>query len=273
MKTLLTAFIIAFSLFRASLVLAQDYAPDYNYTLALIASLNSQSTITHENSADTIHVIMSAFIYYGSASDQFKKAMFTVRRSRVSKEIQAAEPAEARLLSLMYATRTKVPDNLTDDDLKFWIGKDGKWVVRNAGKPMKNQSLSRKQFEALENFPPDAAASLVDSICAPWFETGPLPYGASDTTWASDSLWSIYFHARKVEFARRSIVVRLLAEEGNVTIPTNTQAVFVWSGMPSISIPLPPVTWSKKDAPKLVKLLGNSFYREAAQRKLSSLQN
>ena len=96
-------------------------------------------------------------------------------------------------------------------------------------------------------------------------------YEDTDTSWASQSLWQIYRDARTVELAKRSAVVKLLAIQGYVSVPTSTYAYFVYSGSPEVYIYLDHADWSADDVPALRRLAGNPYYAAAAQRQLSAM--
>lgn len=194
----------------------------------------------------------------------------------------ALTPSDGNLLQLLYYTRQSVvPAFITDDQLRGLIGGKngtGAAIKSSMSKFWNNQNISNNFIECLEGFPSAQAAVLVDVISATWYRGSAGVYEKTITSWASQSCWQIYHDGREVELAKRSAVVKLLANQGYLTLPTVTYAQFIWSQgyygydkWPDIPIYWDTVSWSQADIPDLTRLLSNPYYSAAAQVELNAL--
>jgi hypothetical protein len=202
----------------------------------------------------------------------YKQEVFEGMKKGMSRKIAATANtgADRILFLLLYDSLVRVPDNETDESLGFLAGNGGKKIKNDASK--KPRSVPMSQIQDLENYPPEEMANILSVVSLPCFSHGPMPYGAYTTTWASESLAYAYFDIREVGFAKRSVMLRLLAEKRIIQIPKSTQVYFEWSGVPSVPITLDPLpTWSKKDIGPLKKLLRNPLYWQMAYDKLNEI--
>jgi len=194
--------------------------------------------------------------------------------AKILKQAAAAEyPANGDLLKLLfYSRQNTVAVFITDAGLKSLVGAHGGSILYAERGFWKNKDINQTNvIRALEGYPPATAVVLVDVISRTWYRAGTQNYEDIDTSWASQSLWQIYCDVREVELAKRSTVVKLLAFEGYLEIPTVTYAEFDWSGWASTPIYLDTVSLSSADIPDLTRLTTNPYYGVMATKALQSL--
>lgn len=244
----------------------------YEDALASIHDLRTNRvimTVTVAPIIDTICVDMLEF--WSDAAGLKQEIVRGVTPSKVGKWRSAAYAPEGDILALIYATRQGVPDNFTDVRLKGVVAGHGAMVKRNTERLWKSKSITTNELQAIEIYEPSIAAEWVYVITDPWYISRRLPVGASSGTWASDSYRNVVQNIRLAEFAKRSVVVKLLANMGEITISPTVDAQFIYSGWPDVVINISFTLWSQDDVPELNRLLANPHYHDAAQAELNAL--
>jgi len=270
---------------------AQAYL-SYDQTIGLIKTFDSGKHYTNGLTLDLIiqGMVDNDLYDYNSPylssylTEGLKKRLIGGKSSeKIKKEAAAAEyPADGQLLELLYYTRQSGPQAfITDDDLRRKIGGKngtGAAIKKSIVKLWKNKDITTNLIECLEGYPPETASLLADIIARTYYSDAAGTYENTDTSWASESLWSIYRAARLVELAKRSVVVKLLADNGYLQIPTVAYAEFEWSQgyygydkWPDVPIYLDPVVWTEDDVPGLQRLLGNPDYAVWAAEQLARM--
>jgi hypothetical protein len=197
-------------------------------------------------------------------------------RKRAEELAGLLDPADGALFMLLYYTRQGVPDNLTDVGLHRAVAGKGHGLINRTVKDFfADQPITPDMYNALVNYPPALTVEYLDVLCNPWFAVGPKPYGAphGQETYASDSYFSVAYAIRQVEFARQSVVVRLLDYMGLISIPTSVDAQFEFSGAADVTIQLSPATLTADDIPALENLVNDPNYGVAAQMAIEDLQS
>ncbi len=228
------------------------------------------NSVAPDYPAGQASAIIRQLIQTPGYAGRYKQGLFSdVKRSSVRKlAATATNKTDQSLFLMLYDTRAIVPDNLTDDGLTAIVD-NTKSFKKRAMQPCKRATAH--QIRTLEGFPPQEVAALYEAVSAPFFSVGTKPSGASSTTWASESLWHGCQAAGKAELVRKSVILKLLADQQVIHVPESMNIVFAWSHSPTITITLDPISWTKSDIPKLKKLLSNPYYGEAAQRQITLL--
>ena len=243
----------------------------YEQTISLIQVYNAEKHYSVATNGLMLDLIIQGFIDNANdtLSEGLKKRLdagLTVAKLKQDVSV-AADADTGALLDLLYNTRESIPLFISDKDLLDLVG--GK---KGTGTMLIKGIINYwNMYESLEDFEPSEATKLVEVVAKPWFNSTLPVYETSDPSWASRSLQKIYTDARTVELAQKSVVVKLLANMGCITIPAYTEADFAYSGWPSIAINLPAVNWSVSDVPELRHLTANSYYGEAAIVELKAL--
>lgn len=179
---------------------------------------------------------------------------------------------EGRLFYLLYLSRqvTGPRANLSDKALLNLTKDGGLRLVGSVRRQWaKKPELSNDYYtDVLHCYNTNTAVTFVDVIAQPyWVHPARIPELTVPTP-ASRALWQIYHDIRLVEFARRSVAVKLLNDCGVICIPTVTYA-----GMRPIY--LDPVGWSEYDVPGLRRIIDDGWsdpwFCNAARAKLQSL--
>jgi len=276
MRNTLRTFIVSAVLFAGLnlSVMAQSYP--YDRTIGLIHTYTTMREYTTNVSGPILHYIINGMIdHYGESSEGLKLRLVRhLSAGKVRKmQVAALEPREGKLLRLLYATRQS-PVNyfITENRLAKLFGTAGGRI--NTAQRHFWDRIDQDLIDVLEEYPPKVSEILVSVIAQPFFSGIRHPdtrYETAMTSWASDSLWEVYFAFRRVELARRSLPVRLMAEKGMVEIPEHAEAYFRWSGKPSrwFTFNLPRI--SASDAPALIALKDNQYYGALAREKMTDL--
>ena len=257
----------------------------YSQTIALIAAFNKDKTYSAQTTGSTLNLII-----YGMADNDYLflseglKFRLGQNISLAKVKLEAAGALnvyEGNFLLLQYYTRHNIPPNLEDTALRSRVGGvhgQGTSIKVSMANMWKSRNITTNLIQCLEGFDPQTAANLVNVVCRPWYSPSAKVYENTDPTWASESLLYIYTDVNTVEVAKRSVVVKLLAEQGYIQIPTYTYAYFTWSVQtfgyakwPDIYIYLDPVNWSASDIPSLKRLVNNPNYSAAARSALQYL--
>jgi hypothetical protein len=257
----------------------------YSQTVTLIGTFDKEKQYVESTTGPILDLIIQGMIDNDGVylAEGLKwRLVGNISSTRVKNGAAAAEyPDDGKLLELLFYTGQSVPAFITDADLRSRVGGikgNGTAIKKSVESFWKNKDITTNLIECLEGYPPETAAVLVDVISRTWYSGVAKIYENTDVSWASESLWAIYHDVREVELAKRSVVVKLLAENGYIEIPTVTYAEFIWSQgeygyakWPDIAIDLDPVTWSEADVPDLQRLLGNPYYRSFAQSLLTNM--
>ncbi len=269
----LVAAVVTMSL--AMPTLGQTPAYTYHEIISLITNLHAQKVVTSNTVSGAIGHIVQGLIDHHSSGGTIKRNLFLrVKASVLKKEFKAADPEHGELLRLLYYSKQEVPYFITDRNLKSRVPKKGKSLRARIARNMGSKNIVSR-LHLLEDYNPQDAAALVEVIAQPWYSRS-KSWGDDidpNPSWASTSLWTIYHQARLAELAKRSVLIRLLTEEGLVPLPDSVDAYFTWSGMPNITIDLRFVHWTDKDRPELERLLTNSRYSAFAQRQLDRMNS
>lgn len=248
----------------------------YDGVISLISTFESQwkYNTPEANSVELSNIYKGMIMNNdtGGSEGLKKRLVGSLSTARMKLQCSAVgDTNEGQLLALMYYTRqSPVPAFIEDTGLRSRVGKNGTGILKSEDTFWKNPEIA-DCITALEAYPPQTAAILVQVIAKTWYQGSAKIYEDTYTSWASESLWQIYDDIRTVELARHSAVVKLLANEGLVTLPTVTYADFIYSGWQPIPIDIPPATWTGADLAELVRLLGNPYYKLAAQRQLTNM--
>ncbi|KND49921.1 MAG: hypothetical protein AB197_00215 [Parcubacteria bacterium C7867-002] len=231
---------------------------------------------TPQWSGPMLHYILNGMVdHYGESSEglKFRLVRNISKRKVLKMAAGASDPREGKLLQLLYATRqSPVNHFITDDRLAKLFGTAAGRITTAQTHFWKR--IDQDLIDVLEEYPPEVMEILVYVIAQPFYSGIRHPdthYESATTSWASQSLWEVYNSFRRVELARRSLVVRLMAEEGIIEIPDRVGAHFLWSGRPTrwIYFDLPRIDVS--DAPGLLRLKDNPYYGELARAKMDRL--
>lgn len=268
----------------------------YDDEIVLIRTFEKQKTYTNSVTGPMLEQIVQGLIQndglppgsnpsdgIGDSEGLKKRLVGSAGPAKIRAQADAAlTPGDGNLLQLLYYTRQSVvPAFLTDAQFRGLVGGkngNGATIKTSIARFWNNQNISNNFIECLESFPAPQAAVLVDVISATWYRGSAGIYENTVTSWASQSCWQIYHDGREVELAKRSVVVKLLANQGYLTLPTVTYAQFIWSQgyygydvWPDIPINWDIVGWTQADIPNLTRLLNNPYYSTAAQAELNTL--
>lgn len=262
----------------------------YDQTISLITAFDKEKHYGTNTTGPILDLIIYGMVdndYYYSdneysyLSEGLKKRLLHVSSGKIKEEAATAEyPQDGKLLELLFYTRQAAPNSfITDDDLRSKVGGKngtGASIKKSVEKFWKSKYITDNLVDCLEGYPPETSAVLADIISRTWYSDDANVYENTDTSWASQSLWCIYRDARLVELAKRSAVVKLLADHGYIVIPTVAYAEFWWSQgyygydeWPNIPIYLDEVVWSYADVPDLQRLLVNPDYAQWAAEQLA----
>ena len=245
----------------------------YNQTINLITTFESQKTYSPSTTGPMLNQIIQGlaanYANDGLYAGLEKRLVGSLSTTKMKLQAAGAENnADAQFLAMLYyASQSVVPAQITDDNLKSRVGKDGKGLIKAEETFWKNSNLTNG-YGAFEQYSPAMAGILASVVAMTWYQGAAKVYENTSPTWASESLWQIYSKIRLVELAKHSTVLKLLAQEGYLDLPTFTRAHFEWSGMPDIWINLTFVHWTSNDLAELVRLLDNPYYKPMAQRQL-----
>ncbi|MEI8328151.1 MAG: hypothetical protein WCG02_03380 [Candidatus Taylorbacteria bacterium] len=216
----------------------------------------------------TASIIVNCLVHYGNNRyfDNSVAGNMTKSRSRKVASSAYTKP-EKQLFELMYDAATSTPEYMEDTELQILGVKNGANLKKDVAKRL---SGDNGQLRALESYSPEEVVTIYENFSQPWFTYDNDPY--SRPTWAAVSLWYAKLDMCKAEMAKRSVVLRLLADQGKLDIPSSTSLDFFWSGAPSIFIDLSTIRWSKKDLTDLRRLSSNPLYYEAAQRQFNLIK-
>ncbi|MDR3558567.1 MAG: hypothetical protein P4L61_03480, partial [Candidatus Pacebacteria bacterium] len=217
--------------------IAQQATISYSQTVSLIATFDSEKHYTASTTGPVLDMIFWGMVDNNGAylSEGLTKRLVggTITAAKIKTEASAASYAyDGALLELLFYTKENVPVEATDAGLRSDVGGakgKGTAIKASIANLWKNKAITANLTECLEGYPPDEAVVLVNVISTPWFNSSKKVYENTDATWASQSYQQICHDARMVELAKRSVAVKLLAEQGYVQIPTVTYAVFEWS--------------------------------------------
>jgi len=219
-----------------------------------------------------VSAILDGMIANPSSAGNFKKELFQgCDDENISDFLNQLDDRDRPLVSLLYHTRQSISHGMTDAGLG-WLARETERkrevvqrVVKTLDKPEVIAALS-----ALEDISPKELGNVATCIAATWYDTsGGLPYGAPSTTWAAQSHKRVTEDIRAVELAKRSVVVRLLVQQKDHSLPDKTTAYFQWSRAEPIKIDLSFDLWNEKDLPDLERLAESSeheYYRLSAKK-------
>jgi hypothetical protein len=255
-------------------VKAQSYP--YDRTIGIIHTYTNMREHEPEWSGPMLHYILNGMIdHYGESSEGLKLRLVRnlSKRKVLKMAAGASDPREGKVLQLLYATRqSPVNHFITDNRLAKLFG-TAAGRITTAQTHFWNR-IDQDLIDVLEEYPLKTGRMLVYVIAQPFFSGIRHPdthYEGAMTSWASDSLWEVYFAFRRVELARRSLPVRLMAEKGIVEIPDHAEAYFRWSGQPTRSVVLNLPRISAADAPGLLRLKDSEYYGTLAREKMTEL--
>ncbi len=138
-----------------------------------------------------------------------------------------------------------------------------------------DSELVTRDLSVIGQLAPDEALSFVEFVCRAWVvRNGPLPQGARDTTWAAQDLAAAVPELKLSRLAARSAFVKLLIEDGALTMPTQTIIRLRWSGG-AIRIDLPPIVWSNADVAEIESVAHREWvtsYADALSRARAQVQ-
>jgi len=203
-----------------------------------------------------------------------KRLVSSLNSSKLKKQVAgASDVREGKILSLLDATvQTPVYIFITDRELVSLVKGSGKAVRQKVRQIWARKALNNADlFQVFEDYPPEVAAQYAEMVAITWYRGVPWDYENWGPSWASESLHQVYTLAYLAELAKRSVAVRLLAEEGYIYLPDTAYTEFRYSGRPSVPINISFLRWSEADIPKLQALVGNVFYSGAAQRQLERM--
>lgn len=264
----------------------------YSETITLIEQYTKMKEHTPETSGPLLHEILQAMIdnyayvvytqqivihhklelreYYQRSTEGLKMRLVrNLSKRKVDRmALAATDPREGKLLRLLYQTRqSPVRVFITDDRLDSLFGSRGgriKAVERHFWK-----RIDQNLIDVLEEYPPETTEILTYIIAQPFFSGIRRPeknYESAWSSWASDSLRHVYFSCRKVELARRSVPVRLLASNGLADVPAVVGAQFIWSGWNTRWMWLDFPWFGPDDISELNHLTNNVYYGELAKK-------
>ncbi|MHC4405203.1 MAG: HEAT repeat domain-containing protein [Planctomycetota bacterium] len=253
---------------------------------ALVAALENESPAVREMAAEKLSELwitdqkwtpelFGAVLQYPRCAEGYRRALHQEKLdektfAELLSEVES--PTEKQWLTLLYYTRQAVGTGVTDAALYHWMVD---WAFMRGVNSVLDHAAVSEHLSVLNSCAPEKAAKLSGMIAAAQYLDTPKPLGALGmTTWAAGSANGVISAVRRVELARRSVVLRLLVQEGMVTLPETVSANFSWSGVSSIPIHFPPMVWSEDDVPQLKQFLTSEheLHRKAAQKALDSLR-
>jgi hypothetical protein len=162
---------------------------------------------------------------------------------------------------------------LNEKALKRIVGADGSAIKSSVARAWQKNEVGNSFIDVLEEFSPEINIEMIDLISQPYFNSKAPIYKNTLVTYASQSLFEVYYNVRLIELTKRSVVVKLLATYGYINIPRTTSAEFRISGDPKIVIFLDDVSWDEYDVPGLQSLVesNNPYYGNAAAAQLHSM--
>ena len=290
--------IIGFALF------ARAYGQNLSYdeVVSMTASYEKQKTYDTLTSGPQLHSILQGLLdnyqyrvivspenvykghklidtiyeeYYYGYSDGLKvRLLYNVSARKLQSQAAAAvDERDAKFLELLYYTRqSPVPTFMTDRALASDFGYYGVAIYNAEVRFWKSKAITEDLMDVIGEYPPAEATNVFYVIAQPFFSgTGypGKPYEDKIRSWASQSLWQVYFLTRQSQIAARSAVVKLLIESGQLQAPRYAPAQFIYSGWETRSLGLPAPEWTDDDIPRLQRLVDNPYYGEAARAQLA----
>jgi hypothetical protein len=245
-------------------VQAEDRAHySYDETSALITHLRTNRidlVTTALNMQEVVYGLIDQSDWY--SQDSLKYQLLHTSATRLRAEVNASDPLERELVRLLNYTRHTVGGFVTDRGLKSSVDKHGYYIKKRVSEQF-GQKIVKSRLVVLEYYPPSEAARLVSLISVPHLTA---------TTWAGDSKSGIYYLVRAREIAKRSLVAKLLLENGFLSIPDTVYAEYRYSGWKPTPIDLRFTRWSPDDIDGLTRLLSNPYYTKLAQRQLDAMK-
>ncbi len=171
-----------------------------------------------------------------------------------------ASERDRALFKMLVATAQTIWPYMTDDALSAYaknpvpvLGFDSPDFIEN--------------LSVLETMSPAHVMAFMGLLSTPMVDE------PSHSTWAGDSWTMVVMNARWNEFARKSVVGKLLLLYGNYPIPLTARYYFTWSHAPDIIVTFTPITFTKADLPDLQRLLEgpNLLYKTWAAKAIASI--
>lgn len=252
---------------------SQTYT-SYNQTMATIVSFEKMKNYGPSTTGPILASILDGMIanncVYGYPG--FKSKLLNVSETKVLKQaVSAIDDCDGEMLALLFYTRQTTPSWITDKNLQNRVGDHGGNLKKSVVDKWSIPELNTGLITVLEEYPPGTAAILVDIISQPYWSNPARTYELTAVSWASESLWQIYYDIRLVELAKRSVVVKLLNDFNYICVPSVTYAEYRYSGWPDKPIYLDPVYWSYNDVTDLIRLLDNPMYCNMARYELHAM--
>lgn len=242
----------------------------FDQTTAYIRTFESQTYYTSTTTGPILSLILMGLVQNNTTILGNKHDLVAnLQEKKFEQQVaNANNPVDADTLSLLYYTRQPgLSPSLTEKGLKKAVGADGTAIKAWVARAWQKNEVGNSFIDVLEQFNPEINKEMIDLISQPYFSTKKNSiYKNTLVTYASQSLFEIYYNVRKIELAKRSVVVKLLATYGYINIPRTTSAKFRISGAPEIVIILDDVSWDEFDVEGLLYLVEskNPYYGEAA---------
>lgn len=219
----------------------------YTVTLLLLCACLERN-ISDEETRELLDPFFSAEDAHGmeEALSGAEKTAQTLRISSL-RQVRADETSERnrKILHLLKTLPYEVAWGLTDAEIRS-LAKKGK-ITKKIEKLFENE-LVVNDLNVLFQLDPDHALALVMFLCrVPVVENGPLPQGATQTTWAAEDLASVVHDLKLSQLAVHSEVVRLFIAAKLLAFPEKVQMQFRWSKASPIDIEVPSVPFSQAD--------------------------
>ncbi len=239
-------------------------------TLDPIHELKKQKVHSRDTTGPLLTQVLNELMSSGYSPGQLKQQLFVGMSAAKVHDIatMATTERESKLLLLLYHSRPGlVPHFITDSGLKSIFERHGNQFLAKYHKQMNRDVITDDLVEVLELYSP-ANAVVISSLCASaWYHNGPR-----GVSYASERLLEMTYYVRQNELAKRSLVLRLLKEEGMIYLPTQVNVIYDWSGHKPTPIKLGVKEWATDDIAGLERLLDNPYYGWMARRQLDRMQ-
>jgi hypothetical protein len=155
-----------------------------------------------------------------------------------------------KMLHLLKALRYEISWGLTDAELETFVEKGmsgSQSKIESQIDGLFESNFVTRDLKVLDELNSNDALAFATFLCeARVVESGPLPVGASSTTWAAEDFTSVVYDLKLSRLAAHSERVKSFIETGALRLSRETCARFRWSGAKPICIKLPPVAQKRQ---------------------------
>ena len=266
--------IAAIAIFGVSVTQINAQTITFDQTTALIRTFESQKYYHPDTTGPILAQILVGLVQNNDTilGNKHDLVANVAKKKLDTQAANAAHPVDGDTLSLLYYTRqAPLSPSMSEKSLRQAVGADGSSIKSSVANSWKKNEVGNSFIDVLEELNPEVNVQLIDIISQPYFTSKESVYKNTLVTYASESLFEVYYDVRLIELAKRSVVVKILATYGYVYIPRSVTAEFRLSNSPGITILLDNVAWNQYDVPGLQQLIGNPYYGRAAESILQAM--